>query len=555
MADLLALEWDHDQVCGVQAQVSGARVRVRRCFVLNRPAVPVAGSGPMPVDWLKTELAARGITSGPVLVSLPRDEAIVKRIELPETNDDELPVLVRFQAGAKSSVPLDELSLDFIPLPRRSEVPGREALIATVPRQTIAEIRTSCESAGLDLQTLGLTPAAVAELVARAEPKESADPAGASLVVSRHGSRLEISVFRRCHLLFAHSARLSIDESGPEPQAIVSEVSRALVALRGAIPDVRIERVWTLLDAPSHQQLSEVLQRRLSCTVQPLDPFAGIEREANPGEAELDPAQFSGPIGLLLASADPRVPRLDFLAPRQPPVKRDAKKRRMTMLAAGGGVLVALLLGNYWITLSGLDSELAELAATRDDLVKQLKRGEPTLKSADLVDQWEQTGLSPLDELAALQERMPPRDRVYLKKVELYSRISANSPARIKEEGFARERKEDVLGLSDKLLAGESPYAGVLIPSHSSPSDDQHYPWQFVAEVQFANPTDKKPGAKKAAVKTGAVKEDAEKKPAAAKPGTPAAESPPAAAPDKAASQPPATPPNAPAKKEGSSAT
>src|SRR5436190_7734844 len=262
MADLLALEWDHDQICGVYAQISTGRVRVKRCFVLRRPVVAVAGSGALPIDWLKSQLTAPGISGGDVLVALPRDEAVVKRMDLPETSDDELPVLVRFQAGAKSSVPLTDLSLDFIPLPRRNEIPGREVLMATVPQQTITEIRTLCETAGLKLQTLGLTPAAVAELVARAETAHSDDRLGASLVVARHGNRLEISVLRRSHLLFAHSARLSVDESGADPQTIVSEVSRSLVALRGAISDVKIERVWTLLDPAAHEQLAEVLRKR-----------------------------------------------------------------------------------------------------------------------------------------------------------------------------------------------------------------------------------------------------------------------------------------------------
>src|SRR5262245_3009360 len=123
MAEVLALEWDHDQICGVLANVTPGRVRVRKSFVLGRPVVAVAGSGALPIDWLKSQLTSQGISGGDVLVALPRDEAVVKRIDLPETSDDELPVLVRFQAGAKSSVPLAELSLDFIPLPRRNEIP------------------------------------------------------------------------------------------------------------------------------------------------------------------------------------------------------------------------------------------------------------------------------------------------------------------------------------------------------------------------------------------------------------------------------------------------
>jgi Tfp pilus assembly PilM family ATPase len=480
MSDLLALEWDHDQISGVFAHVTPGHVRVRRCFVMARPAVAVAGSGPLPIDWLKSQLAGQGITGGEVLVALPRDEAVVKRIELPETEDGDMPVLVRFQAGAKSSVPLEELSLDFIPLPRRNEIPGREALMATVPRQTITEIRTLCETAGLELRTLGLTPAALAELVARVEKKADGDPAGASLVVSCHGSRLEISVLRRCHLLFAHSARLSADETQSDPQSIVSEVSRSLVALRGAIPDVKIERAWTVLDAAAHESLSEVLRKRLACDVEPLDPFASVEFDRTGTDAHLDPSQFSGPIGLLLARAEPRVPAIDFLAPRQPVVKRDSRKRRMVVLSAAAGILAALLLGNYWIELGDLDGEISALEETDRDLAALLKRGQPTLKSLALIDKWDEGTVSWLDQMADLVRNLPATDRIYLKKLELAPK-SPNLPARIKPDGFAREQK-DITGLSDQLLAADERYR-VLPPTHRETTDDPSYPWKFEADI------------------------------------------------------------------------
>src|SRR5579872_1263904 len=156
MSELLAVEWEHEHLCGVLAHVSPGRVRIARTFVIPKPHASTSGSGPLQLDWLKPELAKLGIVSGQVLVALPRDEAIVKRLELPEVADGELPVMVRFQAGAKSSVALDELALDFIPLPKRSEVPGREVLMATVSKPTIDEVRMVCETAGLTLSMLGL---------------------------------------------------------------------------------------------------------------------------------------------------------------------------------------------------------------------------------------------------------------------------------------------------------------------------------------------------------------------------------------------------------------
>src|SRR5262249_31493017 len=148
MAELLAIEWEHEHVCGVLADAAPGRVRIQRTFVIPKPTTSVSSSGPLTIDWLKPELGKLGNSAGPVLVALPRDEAVVRRLELPEVPDDELPVMVRFQAGAKSSVALDELALDFIPLPKRSEVPGREVLMATVPRPTMDEVLTVCRNAG-----------------------------------------------------------------------------------------------------------------------------------------------------------------------------------------------------------------------------------------------------------------------------------------------------------------------------------------------------------------------------------------------------------------------
>src|SRR5436190_16410348 len=199
MPDYLAMEWEHAHVCGVLAQVSPGRVRVTRTFVIPRPNASASGSGALQLDWLRPELVKLGIEGGQVLVALPRDEAIVKRIELPDVADEELPGMVRLQAGAKSSVALDELCLDFIPLPKRNELPGREVLMATIPRQTLDEVTTVCKSAGLDAKVLGLTAAAVAEFIARAEKSVDNAVGGASLVVARHGNRVEISVLRSSH--------------------------------------------------------------------------------------------------------------------------------------------------------------------------------------------------------------------------------------------------------------------------------------------------------------------------------------------------------------------
>jgi Tfp pilus assembly PilM family ATPase/Tfp pilus assembly protein PilN len=485
MPELLAVEWEHAHVCGVLAQVAPGRVRVTRTFVVPRPVTSITGSGPLQIDWLKPELVKLGIYGGQVLVALPRDEAVVKRVELPDVSDDELPVMVRFQAGAKSSVALDELSLDFLPLPRRSEMPGREVLMATISRQTLDEVTTVCQTAGLEAKVIGLTAAAVAEFVARAESQIS-DVGGESLVVARHGNRVEISVLRRSHLVFSHSSRLPDEASGQEAQAIVSEVSRALVALRGAVADVKIDRVWTLVGLDEHDHLAEALHRRLACDVRPLDPFAEVECDRQVTDAISDRSLFAGPLGMLLANSDPRVPAIDFLSPRRPPVKRDERKRRAVLAGASVAVLLVILGIYQWYRVAELDTTIAALDQETRDVDEKIKKGEPATNAEGLVAQWQADGDDWLDELAELTRRMPSTERVYLQKIVCTPK-SGTLPAVIRLEGLARER-DDALELNKTFLAKGDRYQGLPVTETVAPKEVEYYRSSFTKLIRLTNP-------------------------------------------------------------------
>lgn len=490
MPEFLAMEWEHAHVSGVLAQVSPGRVHVTRTFVIPRPNASASGSGALQIDWLRPELVKLGITGGQVLVALPRDEAIVKRIELPEVGDDELPGMVRLQAGAKSSVALADLCLDFMPLPKRSELPGREVLMATIPRQTLEEVVSVCRSAGLEAKVLGLTAAAVAEFVVRAEVPADNTAAGASLVVARHGNRVEISVLRSSHLLFSHSSRLSESATGQEAQAIVAEVSRALVALRGTAADVKIERAWTLVSAAEHEQLAESLHRRLSCDVKSLDPFAWIERDASVADAVADRSLFAGPIGMLLGRSDPRVPAIDFLSPRRPPVKRDMRKQRLVTAGIGAAALVVVLGGYQWWCLSEQESQITSLTSESNELEETIRKGAPTVAAAGLVAQWQADGEDWLDELTALNKRMPATEKVYLKSLTLSPKLGT-AGSKVSLDGFARDRKE-ALNLNDVFLATGDRFRGQPVVEKAAAKDVEYYQWSFTKEIRLTDESAKK---------------------------------------------------------------
>ena len=184
MPDLLALEWDHDQVAGVAAEFDGGRVTVRQIFTLPRK---FSGGDLPPNDWLRGELNRLEVAvPAETLVSIPRDDAFLRRLELPEAPPEELPGMVRFQVGAKSSVAIDEQSLDFLPLRRHGDIPGCDVLAATAPLTLLETIRVQVVAAGSTLRFAGLSPALCAEWIARAESQLTGGREGISLLVSRH---------------------------------------------------------------------------------------------------------------------------------------------------------------------------------------------------------------------------------------------------------------------------------------------------------------------------------------------------------------------------------
>ena len=492
MSDILALEWEHEQVAGVLATLGGGQVRVRQCFVIPRePAL--RGEQGLPPDWLRSELTRLGVgTASQVLVTLPRDDGFVRRLELPEVPDEELPAMVRLQMGTKSSVSMDDQSLDFIPLAKRSEMPGREVLAATVPHELLSEIQRQCQGLNATVIGVGLAATAISELVVRAEAGIPGDRTGVSLVVGRFAHRLEIAVYRLGGVFFSHAARLSAGVDG-ETQSIVPEVSRALVALRGALSDLKIERVWTLVSPAEQETVTTALERRLNCEVRPLDAWGTVDTAAlSNWPEESVKSQFAGPLGMLLSRESPRALGLDFLNPRKTVVKPDHRKRNLTYAGFGAGALVASLLGYQMWTVSSLDSEIEQLKFKDNQLALEIKKGKPVENAVALVDKWRTDGVDWLDQMRDFVDRMPSTERVYLESLQMTK--VGSQPPKLVAHGFARDQK-DVMELSSALHTSDR-YR--VMPYQSSKTNaDNFYPWRIDGqEILLAEPEKPKPGAK-----------------------------------------------------------
>ncbi|MFQ5735213.1 MAG: pilus assembly protein PilM [Planctomycetaceae bacterium] len=226
MPDLLALDSDSHQLSGFDAGVSKGSVRLRKSFTLQVPGDaelighPATPGAPPPKiseveraqkfgEWLRGELREMRISTKQVLICLPREDTVVRQLEVPgDIPDNELPDVVRLQAETKISSSLDQLRLDFLPLPKIGDAPTRDVLMATISTEAADRLENSLKAADLEPVSMGLSSVAAMELVTRAENNHGLPPEGPSLVLARHGNRLEISLMRHKQLVFTHAAQI-----------------------------------------------------------------------------------------------------------------------------------------------------------------------------------------------------------------------------------------------------------------------------------------------------------------------------------------------------------
>ena len=484
MPDILALDWEHTQVCGLDAEVSKSGVRVRKAFTLTWPeGKSPAADAPAAGGWLNEKFVELGIVAKSVIVTVPREDAVVRVLEVPDVHDGELPNVVRFQAAAKSTRPLDTQLLDFLPLPRRDGVAGREVLVAMIGKEIIDPLRLVLSRTGRELAGISLTGPAMVELLARLEQPDLAHPNAVELAIIRHEQTVEISLLRQRGLLLTHSARLPDDAIDPDRQrtAVVAEVNRSLVALKRQHPELTLSRTWLWGDAVENRELGSVLGKRFQCDVRVVDPLT-IPGMSGVGLEEVrSHALFTGPVGLLLSQGERLAESLDFLHPRLAVAPRDLRKIIIPSVAAAALLLIVGAWGVRASRLSDLRADIATQKTRFNDLESTVKLSVPSVKGADTIQKWVDQRVSWLDRLNELSQTMQGTERTYVTKLDAQQGSSGTLGA-IRGKGFAKDR-EDVQDLNAKLIARE----GVTVQTHEikRPASDGDYPFELDLDVSW----------------------------------------------------------------------
>jgi Tfp pilus assembly PilM family ATPase len=489
MPDLLALSWDRRRLSGVELSPGSGSPRILGGFSVDWPEQ-------LSASWLRETLRRSGVNARQVALALPREDAVLRLLELPVVSDDELPTLVRFQAAARSAQSLDQLLLDYLPLPLRAGVAQKEVWLTTALQTTVDPIRAILTEAGLDLVQLTLSSLSLTELIARGETRKGLDGAGASLVVLRDGPRMELAVVCQRQLIAAHAVKWPSANEIPPVAKMLAEVSRVLVQVQAWLPEGTLQRAWVIGDDADVGELPEALSQRWKCPAQRFDPWRDSDFPATMAKPDGLSSQFAIAAGLALIQSGRVTPKIDLLHPRQPPPKRDPRKPLFAAAAAGGLFVLALGTAVVQQSLASYDAAIEGLR-TEDGTIKgQLKEGAPIVKAAKAVLDWQSRGINQLDQMAELHQIMHGTSRLVVADYKFDP--ATDVIGKVGAVGNARDRF-DAEQLFQRLA--DLPKFRIRPKPVTATSRDPEYPNRFELDMELVTPR----GKASTPMKTGSV--------------------------------------------------
>jgi hypothetical protein len=489
----LAIQWEEKGITAVEAHLGGT-VEVRRIFELTWPALADPDTSPAQAGAaLKRQLTSHSISTTQTVVIVSRDEAVVRRLEVPAVPDEELPDLVRFQAAARTSTPLERLALDYVPIVATDEN-LRSVLLVTIDASRLKSIRETVAAAGLQLEAVTLSPLATAELVNRSAAE--AERTAPSIVIWQKGEYVELSLLDQARLSFSHSIRLPAAEGDAHIQPLQTELNRTLIAMGQSHPGAELEQAYLIPGRNADPQVRDLLNQRFPQGLHLLEALDAVEA-LGLSDQEKSAASLAAPaIGELLARHRATLPAVDFVNPRKKVLPPDRRKEKIRLYAAGGALL--LVLGMWWqqSTLSERQQEFDDLTDEIASLDQSIAEGQPAVKEAKALHNWLASEAPAIPTVANLGKYLPDTARLYFVDLKV-APGSADSIATITGE-FRAKTPSDINDLLDRLPKTEFR----IIPNTiGSEKKDPDYPAEYRFRLEQLKPSQKKP----AATPTGAA--------------------------------------------------
>ena len=364
MSDLLVIEWDRSHLLVAQGSARSNSVKISKAVSVDRE------NGETPGELgqsLKRALSTSGIAAGEAIVVLPRQLVTIHRVTLPNISDDEIPTMARLQAATRLTVPVESVCLDFVPLPLKAGENTRDILLVSVPQKYVNDVRTTLQTAGLQLTGVRVSSFGIAASAVHSGLLHDGDGQNqVDVIAGLRSDSIDLVFMAQDSVLFTHSGASWSSPDGIE-QTVRSELSRARLSAAEDLGEYTVRRL-TLIGSPDvTSAVPDTISKRLNDA-----PVARVSPEETLFGGQVpdgtNPSDLLAVAGVISNCQQSSVAAVDLINPRKEREKKDYSRARNLLIA--GTAALALTGGWKWRSekVAGIEKEINVVAGETEDI-------------------------------------------------------------------------------------------------------------------------------------------------------------------------------------------
>ncbi|RLS74683.1 MAG: hypothetical protein DWI00_09015, partial [Planctomycetota bacterium] len=435
----LVLDWMTTGVVLSEVSTCGGQAKVSRSCYEPWPAGLDPFTAPEATgQFLKSVCNAGRFPTSAVAVSVPRRDVSFKLMELPNVSDNELGPMLSLQIESRAQANSQPVAWDILPHVVPQSVTNRHVTLITVSTSVIQAIQQSAASAGWS--HLVITSGDL--LIPCVNSQKSQEW---TLYIQANRAKLELLL---CHNGLPVAGQATAMPTQSQDGHVLSSLNASALQSTAARLMASCPPEWKAADSSvsviACGTFAEEVVRVLGDAGINVSLLSSDERSLR----VLGVAQ-----SLMKQSAESRSTpscRIDFLRPRSADPRTAARKRRGIRLTLIASAIVGCGIMAIWSEYRSLQQQLAEVDTQRQQMQQYVDRGKDVVGQWEYVSRWQRDTLAVNQEIAALTEVLPSRERLILTRLQLENPVDAEN-GMLRVDGLC-EDVEDVLTMNAAIL-------------------------------------------------------------------------------------------------------
>lgn len=467
----LVVDWMTTGVVLSEVSTSGGQVRILRSCYEPWPAGLEPFSAPDAAGQFLTSVCNAGnFPTAAVAVSVPRRDVSFKLMELPNVSDDELGPMLSLQIESRAQANSQPVAWDILPHQVAQSATNRHVTLVTVSTPVIQAIQQASATAGWNhlVITSGdlLIPCVDAETTHEW-----------TLYIQANRAKLELLL---CHNGLPVAGQAMAMPTQSQDGHVLSSLNATALQSTAARLMASCPPEWKAADS----SVSVIACGAFAEEIVKVLGNAGIDALLLPSD-ERSLRVLGVARSLMKQPAESRSKpqcRIDFLRPRSADPRTAASKRRGIRLTLVASAIVGCGLLAVWSEYTSLQKQLTEVETQRQQMQQYVDRGKDVVGQWEYVSRWQRETLAANQEIAALAEVLPSRERLILTRLQLENLVDAKNGV-LRVDGLC-EDVEDVLTMNSTILEKSDHYD--LRPQGIEPaSADSDFPSRFRIEAEL----------------------------------------------------------------------